>query len=346
MEESLPLLDRRHPIPRLMSHLERPIASALNNWIRGVTTGHEVPRPGEAHLPTAIHYTSIPTLLSILKNAENRFDHPTTEEGQAGNPAELGHVRMYSTQGFNDPQEGVFSRNVARDMAEDRSRSIPDADLLNRLIWGPSDRSQHYAYVASFISPDHNLNPSPQDHLEFWRAYGDDGHGCALSLTIEPTFLRQVKYGEQAAAEFVSGLWRTVAPLSGLVTTIHNCEIRTEMERRLRGFIQSRMQGMNYLFKSAAYQSENECRLVESPDSANVPLFEFRGKPKSGFITRYVEINELSARQVFKSGSSITLGPLVRNPQTTRRNVEDLLRQRGLFGCEVRCSEVPYQNPL
>ena len=111
----------------------------------------------------------------------------------------------------------------------------------------------------------------------------------------------------------------------------------------------AQIQAMAYLYKSDAYRYENECRIVRlsKEPQANNSQIEFIGHPLRGTTTRYLEIPALSTdpnNGMFRSGSVITLGPLVPNPIHTKQDIVELLHRAKLYGPQVRLSEINYKG--
>lgn len=127
----------------------------------------------------AVHYTSIPSLVSILID---------------------GSIRPYDSNQSNDPNEGrLFSDYL----------SLPDS-----LSWARPGRPSH-AYISSFvISPRDNHQT---DELLYWRTYGHDGMGCSIAITAPHNRFYRVLYGRDQVEDTCNSLipvLEVISPLS------------------------------------------------------------------------------------------------------------------------------------
>ena len=134
-----------------------------------------------------IHYTSIAALVSMLQDVSEKEQERKKQEKEAkANKPKVNKPkltpddkkslwRLYDSVHLNDPEEGNFL-----------IRNLPKKyDWLKK-------REVSHAYIASFIfSNEKDIN----DNLVFWHAYGREGGGCSLSLSIPHSCLQKVLYG-------------------------------------------------------------------------------------------------------------------------------------------------------
>ena len=315
----------------------------VNEAIDDIEQGHLIEaNSGSANIFHAVHYTSVATLISILKAAHHDPSEDIVDR--------QGYLRMYSSIGFNDPGEGVYLARVGQETAD-----LHPPPYFNEMVWrSPSEpeAAEQYAYVASFIRP----NPSggaghAADNLVFWRGYGQEGTGCALKLTLNPSHLREVKYGSEPARETVDKLHNSLGPILELVSNLYGLAPGLDLASAVRDVVHSGMERLNYLYKSAAYEYEQECRVVATPltiaDTGIRPNFEYTGMPGSQSTKRFIEYPALDtdpATGIFRSTSTITLGPCVTNRSDTRDYLEQLRLAAGLHGITVRLSNIEYRN--
>ena len=81
------------------------VESAIKADVRAALSVGLIEAPTESMV---VHYTSLDAVISMLRAAQNGD----------------GYLRMYSTSGFNDPNEGKLFANVAR--AETQSLAVID----------------------------------------------------------------------------------------------------------------------------------------------------------------------------------------------------------------------------
>ena len=154
------------------------------------------------------------------------------------------------------------------------------------------------------------------DNLVFWRAYGKEGAGCALSLHA-PSGLREVSYGpdSEKAKPTVKEL-RSILDLLGPLK-IDNPSMPEGVQKKLAESVCQSLERIRYLYKSKAYEHENECRfvLLESDIDKDKICFEYQDRNNSpARLRHYYDHENFQIKDLMKSGSSATLGPCVRLP--------------------------------
>ena len=279
--------------------------------VNDIQQDHRIsPDPGRQTTFHAVHYTSVATVISMLKRAR----HTSQDEENDVNA----YLRMYSSVGFNDPGEGLYLAKIAKETA-----GIEDLVSLIDMDKGSSGAigaEREYAYVASFIQLRGELdNEQAADDLVFWRGYGHEGTGCALTLTLNSDHFRRVKYGPAAVTETFVKLQRSLRPIIQETNILNDRFDGIDFTDILKDIIRLEMQGFHYLYKSEAYRYEQECRIVETPitiRTANIhPVFDHTGPLGFQSTKRYIEHPALTTRPrdgIFQSVSSITLGPCAR----------------------------------
>ena len=300
--------------------LRQPVIDSLNAQIPSINKKqHQVMPQDGRNTVQVVHYTSLSALVSILKSAQSTDNY--------------GYLRMYSSTRSNDPDEGRYLFQLCQPTV-----TIPEAS---------------YAYLASFIEPDDRSNPEPAaDNLIFWRTYGQDGRGYSLTVTVAPEELRRVQYGREAAADACQKIPDALDNINKIIQCVRDIDNPhgiAILDTWQKSDLPAQIQAMAYLYKSDAYRYENECRIVRlsKEPQANNSQIEFIGHPLRGTTTRYLEIPALSTdpnNGMFRSGSVITLGPLVPNPIHTKQDIVELLHRAKLYGPQVRLSEINYKG--
>ena len=260
-----------------------------------------------------VHYTSISSIVSILENAEN------------------GYLRMYSTGGSNDPGEGKYVK------ADD----LPNGSSIQTL---PNDS---YAYVASFIKPnDRESSSRAANNLVFWRLYGNEGKGCSLAVNVTGQNLLAVQYGRKATRNSISRLDSAVGHLlktAGIVAG--KIGVSTQS---LDQMIDVAMGKVRYLYKSEAYGYENECRIVETPQTIGeqgiAAKFEYTSQSGQELVKTYINHWDLTVEKLFSTDSFITLGPNVPHQEETKDYMKYLLKEAGRNNTDVLCSRLEYRK--
>ena len=343
-------------------HLRHDVIDTLNAQIPSPNEKlHQVSPQNGSNTAQVVHYTSLSTLVDILKAAQPH-DNPgisgsatpaNSDDGpNAQSNGNVGYLRMYSSARSNDPDEGRYLFGHCASKVPTTGES-----LTAYLLGEPATESltarpkPPYAYLTSFIvpksKPEHDAN-----NLIFWRAYGRDGHGCSLTVTIAPEELRKVLYGHEKARNACKEITAALDNIREIIQEIQaigsqagNSAIREWISTTLS----PRIQAIAYLYKSSPYAYENEARIVCIPGGpqAKNPRIELMGHPKSGTTTRYIEIPQLSTNPstgIFRSGSVVTLGPQVPNPIHAEHDIRTLLRRAGIHGTVVQRSEIAYRG--
>ena len=322
-----PLLEEA-VIPRLNEVFEAKLAESGN--LHDLGASREEPKD-------LIHYTKLATLIAILENQAKAKEADQAEADEA-NPAEAreSYLRMYDTFHLNDPEEGQL---LIRHMSQ-----------RDRDGWFAWDDESH-AYVASFIIPYDckNKERGDQDNLKFWLVYGQRGRGCSIRFPAESNRFRRVVYGRKYAKRTVQSLdlasiWNLLKPLmDGRDRAFRRAATEILSEAMWRNLARIR-----YLYKDDSYDYEQECRLVRSvldvkKEEACFESWEATDIQLS--IRHYYEDEDLRIDRILVTNSTITLGPLVRHPASTKYYINTLLERAGLRGPKVDISQIPYQEP-
>ena len=315
----------------LLNYVTNVVTHNLENVLRELRAQVEEPHmldEAEVGQPNVVvHYTSIATLVSMLKEA--------AEENSSSS------LRLYDSNHFNDPDEGnFFDRNL------DLHTHNPYKDL--GATYSP------HAYVASFIVPhdkqgqsDTDAQRDMSDNLVFWRTYGREGMGCSLTLVVPKHELRKVLYDRDAVrrtssllAPVLDSVDECLRPLFGLSST---ADVQQQFQRTIARHIDK----IRYLYKSKAYDYERECRLVIPEIDAQEDRVFFQYEEREDTTARirhYYQVEALKVQNMFVTGSWITLGPRVPKPNNVRYYLESLLRKVGRsYGPKFRISSIPYQ---
>lgn len=267
---------------------------------------------------TLVHYTSLGAMVSMLEAAANAYG----KDPAVVHPKPV--FRLYDSVHLNDPDEGHY---LMRTMAE-------HYDWL-------ADSPSRNAYIASFITPN---DAGALDNLSFWRAYGDEGTGCSMSLRIPPGLARRVRYGIKEIGFATDRLRPMLDALNRVAMAARAHPAKKAVRRFLAEAVAKSLEPIRYLYKSKAYEYEQECRVVRTLTGHEGVRFECRihaGRP--AHIRHYCEPTELLLRKLLVSGTSIVIGPRVPEPESVRSCFRTLLRRANIEGPEINFSRISYQ---
>lgn len=281
---------------------------------------------------SAIHYTSIGTLVSILQHVVNDKEckECAVNENNHANSGTSDSLRAYDSVHFNDPDEGKF---FTRYFPKQHERLLED--------------EQSHAYIASFVLP--QCDRDMADDLVFWRTYGKDGEGCSLSFFVEPSCLGKVLYGKDKAKNNIKELEPVLGGLHTLREFIDSEEMHPYTKRKLSANLAEinwdSLEKIRYLYKSEAYEYEKECRFVRTKSDIDTEkvhdvCFEYRNNN----IRHYYEHEELKVSKLLVSGSKIILGPCVPHSNDVKYCIEALLKSAKLSGPTVKLSKIDYRK--
>ena len=281
---------------------------------------------------TLVHYTSLSTVIAMLKAASE----------------EKGYLRMYSAGGFNDPTEGEYFTDLAK------------KEPYLKLFLDEKEREEH-AFVASFIQA--TDTDKIEDHFLFWHTYGRQCTGCSLKLKLNPSTveeMRKVTYGPDDTTKSIQTIDEKLHQISNMVDKIIQITMNKSLTRedlllhpKNIDQVRKEIEKTRYLYKRSAYQHEKECRLIETPETVKEKgietKFDYSVSETEGMevIKKYIEHPSLKLTDQFlRSGTKITLGPRLPNPVHTKEYIEKLLREAKIFGAKVKFSEIPYRKPF
>ena len=206
------------------------VHSALEDVLKYlIEKRHKVEEPENK---IVIHYTSIAALMSMLQDASTLVSIPqdasNKKKNQEDKKLKPSYLRLYDSVHLNDPDEGsYFSRNL---------------NLPQKYNWLEKKDVRH-AYIASFILP--NSKNDMSDNLIFWRTYGQEGEGCALSLSVPYSRLHEVRYGNKE----VESTAETLIPILDLLDPL--LEINDSLIKKiLSEVVWESLERIRYLYKS------------------------------------------------------------------------------------------------
>ena len=294
------------------------LEDALKEKYKEIEELHEV-QSGQSDHFTAIHYTGIDVVVSMLQNIA------------AGNEDSL---RMYDSVHLNDPAEGNYiASNLPKEYGWLKKKDVS------------------HAYIASFITPDSQEKAEDaSNNLVFWRTYGKEGEGCSLSFRIRSDRLRMVRYGSKAVKNTVRIL-KPVLNLLGPLTNIPEQNLCEKVRETLGKIVWNSLERFNYLYKSDAYSYENECRIVLAGTDVDKDKIRFElqsGTGSPAYIRHYYADKRLATTKLLVSGSRITLGPCMAYPGNMlyclKTILETIKEKTRKDGPEIKVSRIPYRK--
>ncbi len=308
----------------IANEIHPAIAKATANVASNIMDAKHI-RAGEESVSTlqVVHYTKVETAIHLLENTNDAAE-------------KYAHLRMYASDAFNDPGEGLYLYEAR--IGPNRIESLRE--------FFPPQRpfiEENYAYIASFVTPRGPRDVrKAADNLPLWRSYGNDGEGVSLVVTIPESDLRKVRYGEDearaTAAIIAEYCQRILVPIQKLGNEAAEQEAKRVIREQLRL--------ISYLYKSEAYDYERESRIVVLPEGDNGTVNQHT-EYRNGQFRAYHKHNHLSTSHedgIFRSGSGIIVGPRVRRQSDAQKHIANLAERAGLQHTWVRSSTIPYRG--
>ena len=285
------------------------------NFVPAIKERHEL----SANDFNLVHYTSVDTLIKILERGQDGF------------------LRMYDSAHFNDPDEGRYLTRITKD---DNDAS----DWLSASVEG-------HAYITSFVLARQESSNATNDDLVLWRTYGNEGHGCSIEMpgtqfVGKALPLLRVLYGKCRALKTWAELEEPVDGIRSALDVVSSNIYKDSIDRIVKKAIADELEAVSYLYKSEAYDYENECRLVVTEyGMPNRPEYQYIGSD-SGHedVRQYYEHEMLSIKNLLVTGTTITLGPSVKNQDKIEPYLRYLLNLAGLVGPDIKRSRINYRG--
>ena len=261
---------------------------------------------GDSEEVKVVHYTSLETIHALLTESSTQY------------------LRLYDSVHLTDPQEGWYVFN--------------EIELGKKSRWLESPVS--HAYIISFFPCEDNADGKTYDHLSHWRAYGDNGRGCSMVVSVPRSQLYAVNYCRDVKDDAAEKLneFVTVSDKVWDEIIIRRKKGEGQYENILKMFataLKSR-----FLHKHPSYKYEHELRALVAATERSIET-EVRGR----HIRHYVRNDAFSSMDcLLTSDCRITVGPAVDYKQDVAQSFRRILIRRGKTGPKVDFSKIPYRT--
>ena len=303
-----------------------------------------------------VHYTSLHALFSMLHGSAEPSrrpsladpgaypDPPAKTPANQEAPTDRRYLRLYDCANLNDPLEGAYFLKELVGMQD-------TLGILEYVLQVP-------AYITSFVTPIQNennrTNNKARDNLVFWRLYGQEGRGCSISIPVgrftssqcEAT-LQKVDYGRDNAASHAGRLRPVVNCLDEIVEAATENR-RPKVQRQVAATLLECLGEIPYLYKSSAYDYEEEYRIVAMEadlESHGGIRYDFEARPgQCGRLRMYGQHRCLGLTNILATDSVITLGPSIPNVDYVQYAIERLLKSIGIRNLKIEKSPISYRQ--
>ena len=281
------------------------------------------------------HYTKFAALDSVLKGGESN------------------HLRLYNVAYFNDPLEGAAFPSTL-------------GDKMCEFIYGCKDGISHEITVSDKIFSVYACAFSARDdHLPLWIAYGNNGDGYNITVTI-PRHMKadeksgvmqdmhssfvikdkstatnpddacirvyKVLYGHDAAEETAPKLAQRLKELESILQGKSD-----EVKQKVKAVAEWILADLRYLYKDEAYQWEEEYRIIRVAEFGGEKIKEDDRTPPRFYL-------ETPPFLFAESGGKVTVGPRVAEKDAAEIYIRQRLTKNGWDKTtDIAHSKMPYR---
>ena len=285
-----------------------------------------------------VHYTSWKSALSMFGQAHR-------------NPI----LRMYNYEHCNDPEEGRIKPPDWKDVEEEMENWVKailktesDRRWIDNVKFGST-------YGCSFSS---GTAGEIEDNLTYWRFYGNNGQGCSLKISrfnqenkeiVDAYNVHKVRYRskdfegaypEKEEDEKVAERLRELLDVSREIVDKTSEDYRHEICKAITEKLYRVIYGYYHLIKDIAYRSECEWRMIKVRPEWNDIRYDTTSE---NLVRRYVDGPVIG--ELLRSGSVITVGPTLVNPDIARDCLLHLIEKApGIDYVPVKTSTRKYRQ--
>ena len=276
------------------------------------------------------HYTSLEAIVSMLQ-------------------AQDGGLRLSDTSTMTDPEEGCAT-----------SESSFISHMLRTTLGEESWVWKRYgaAHVCCFVGIERTdgRTVNAGDDLLFWRLYGSDCRGVSITIPpliskglIENSVVGKITYADELPIRLDLSAFSAFAKH---LEELHSraldagfwAEIGPDVLVPCDPLFKQR-----FLRKRSHYEMEREYRAIAflSEDDEENVRYSIRGKHvQYGRVRQYVQIPELNCVSILKTGTQITIGSNVPEPDNAGDSLRELVKESAEIpsAVSVRVSKVLYRS--
>jgi TPR repeat protein len=257
-------------------------------------------------------------------------------------------IRLYNIAYVNDPMEGKRLRTfkLSREPNPLDDFFNKNENLDEAISW---QGQEFLVFIACF-----SLS---FDELDLWRAYGRDGTGYSIATpaklfdtdstygmlrtkawagntnSIPPFTLYKVLYDDSDAEKALHELAKPLSQINSIIK-----KAPTKASENVRKIAAAIVSELLYLYKEKDYRQEKEVRAVEARTVGD-PELKQHVNSLDQFAKLFIETKPL----LFQPGSSIIIGPKVKESAAIMIDIKHRLEKSGFMDCNVGKSKVPYR---
>ena len=260
-----------------------------------------------------------------------------------------GGLRLSDTSTMNDPEEGCAT-----------SEGSFISHLLRTKLGEESWVWKRYgaAHVCCFVGIERTDEQTIDagDDLLFWRLYGSDCRGVSITIPplisrdlVESSVIGKITYADELPIQMDLSAFSTFArKLEELHTRALDAGVWAEIGPEVFVACDSLFR-QRFLQKRPHYEMEQEYRAVTflSEDVEDDARYSIRGKHvQYGRVRQFVQIPELTCISILTTGSQITIGSNVPEPDKARDSLRELVKRSAIIpsAVSIRVSNVLYRS--
>lgn len=282
------------------------------------------------------HYTSVNIIQKILEGIKPK-SQKSTDEPVLDKPFVL---RGTHIQYLNDTAEMNLAAKVMSDSFNEHEEKLNESE--NKHIASELDSSD-WEYIAkqfNFLSPFVTAFSKNPDSLPMWNTYGRNGTGVAIGIDKE-------QISNITAVEYNKPSFKKKIVFE--IEEIYNRLSVTEKTIKIDGLLDFKKFTQTLCsLKDAAYEYEEEWRIIESVDTGSNRLNRIKFQEFNGLLKPYIE--NVFSREILKE---IWIGPCA-DLLLSLKSIKLCLHNSGYLTnkrdkdksnyVRVELSKVPYRN--
>lgn len=276
------------------------------------------------------HYTSLEAMVSMLQAPD-------------------GGLRLSDTSTMNDPEEGCATSECSFVLHLMQEKLGEDS-----WVWKRYGAAHVCCFVGIERTDEQTIDAG--DDLLFWRLYGSDCRGVSIKIPppvsgklVEKSMVGRITYADELSIQMD---WSVFSTFLKDLEELHSCAMGADLWPKISQEVLVACDPLfkqRFLRKRSHYEMEQEYRAVVflSEDDEEDVRYPIRGKHvQYGRVRQYVQIQELSCVSILETGSQITIGSNVPEPDNARDSLRELIKGSAEIpsAVSIRVSKVLYRS--
>ena len=260
-----------------------------------------------------------------------------------------GGLRLSDTSTMNDPEEGCATSECSLVLHLMQEKLGEDS-----WVWKRYGAAHVCCFVGIERTDEQTIDAG--DDLLFWRLYGSDCRGVSITIPasvsgglVENSMVGRVTYTDELPIQMDRSVFSTfLKDLEELHSRALDADFWPKISQEVLDACDPLFK-QRFLRKRSHYEMEQEYRAVvfSSEDDEEDTRYPIRGKHvQYGRVRQYVQIQDLNWVSILKTGSQITIGSNVPEPDNARDSLRELIEGSVEIpsAVSIRVSKVLYRS--